>query len=371
LNRKLLILITIVFSLSFSFNDVLRAQEDANTADTVGVGGTDWFAYPFVFYSPETNWAFGAGGIIYFKLSDQFKSKPSSITASGFYTINEQFDITIIPEIYLKHDQHLLSIKFNYGEIFDYFYGVGSTSPDIENNQYLQRNFILNIKYQVKAFDKNLKMGPVYEWRNMDVINSEDNPLLDSNLVRGSTGGTTSGLGVIASWDTRDNIFYPSKGGFHQFSATYYSKAFGSDFDYSKYLLDLRRYISLSPNHILALQAYAIVEFAYPPFYELALLGGDKVMRGYLYGRYRDRLYYAIQAEYRLPVIWRFGFVVFGGFGDVASELAKVTLATIKPTYGFGIRFRIDELQKLDLRVDFGFGEDNANGIYFSVNQAF
>ena len=371
MNRKLLILITIVFSLLFSSNYVLKAQEDANKPDTVGVGGVDWFAYPFVFFSPETNWAFGAGGILYFSLSDQFKSKPSSVTASGFYTINEQFDITIIPEIYFIQDRHLLSTKFNYGEIFDYFYGVGSTSPDIVNNQYLQRNFILNVKYQIDAFYKNLKVGPVYEGRVMDVINTEGNPFLDSNLARGSTGGTTSGLGVIASWDTRDNIFYPSKGGFHQFSATYYSKAFGSDFDYSKYLLDLRRYLSLSPNHILALQAYAIVEFGYPPFYDLALLGGDKVMRGYLYGRYRDRLYYAVQAEYRLPAIWRFGIVVFGGLGDVASELSKVTAATIKPTYGFGVRFRIDELQKLDLRVDVGFGENDANGIYFSVNQAF
>jgi len=371
LNRKLLILITIVFSLSFFFSDALKAQEDDNKPDTVGVGGTDWFAYPFVFYSPETNWAFGAGGILYFKLSDRFKSKPSSITASGFYTVNNQFDITVIPEIYLKHDKHLLSTKLNFGEIFDYFYGIGSTSPDIPNNQYFQRNFILNVKYQMEAFRKNLKVGPVYEWRSMDIINKEGNPILDSNLVRGSNGGTTSGLGFIVSHDTRDNIFYPSKGGFHQFSATYYSQAIGSDFDYSKYLLDLRRYLSLSTNHILALQVYGIVEFGYPPFYDLALLGGDKVMRGYLYGRYRDRLYYAFQAEYRLPVIWRFGFVVFGGLGDVASELAKVTLATIKPTYGFGVRFRIDELQKLDLRVDFGFGEDNANGIYFSVNQAF
>jgi hypothetical protein len=227
LSRKLLILVTIVFCLSFSFNNVLRAQEDANKPDTVGVGGTDWFAYPFVFYSPETNWAFGAGGIIYFKLSDQFKSKPSSITASGFYTINEQFDITIIPEIYLKHDQHLLSIKFNYGEIFDYFYGVGSTSPDIPKNQYLQRNFILNVKYQMKAFEKNLKVGPVYEGRVMDVLNTEGNPLLDSNLVRGSTGGTTSGIGFIASYDTRDNIFYPSNAALPKLPPPYNSNHFG------------------------------------------------------------------------------------------------------------------------------------------------
>ena len=107
------------------------------------------------------------------------------------------------------------------------------------------------------------------------------------------------------------------------------------------------------------------------PFYDLALIGGDRVMRGYLYGRYRDKAYYAVQAEYRLPnIVWRFGLVLFGGFGDVAPKLSKMEIATVKPTYGFGIRFRFDELQKLDLRADVGFGK-GTSGIYFSVNQAF
>ena len=344
-------------------------QAEANH-DTIGVGGVNWFAYPFIFFTPETDWAFGAGGILYFNLSDQLKSKPSNITASGYYTVNKQFDLTVLPEIYLNQDKFLLSTKFNYSEIYDFFYGIGSTSPDIANNQYFQRNFILNVKFQAEAFKKNFKLGPIYELRSMDVLNKEGNPLLDSNEVLGSNGGITSGLGFIASYDTRDNIFYPSNGGFHQFSITYYSKALGSDFDYSKYLLDSRTYLSLFPNHILAYQAYIMIEFGYPPFYELALLGGDKVMRGYLYGRYRDRIYYAFQAEYRLPIIWRFGFVVFGGLGDVASKVSKIEISTIKPSYGFGVRFRIDELQKLDLRVDVGFGRDT-NGIYFSVNQAF
>jgi hypothetical protein len=33
--------------------------------DTVAVRGVDWLAYPYIFYSPETNLAFGGGGIVY------------------------------------------------------------------------------------------------------------------------------------------------------------------------------------------------------------------------------------------------------------------------------------------------------------------
>lgn len=145
----------------------------------------------------------------------------------------------------------------------------------------------------------------------------------------------------------------------------------GSDFDYSKFVFDFRRFFRLPINHIIAVQTYFMFETGSPPFYDLALLGGDRLMRGYLMGRYRDKTYYVIQSEYRIPkLFWRFGLVLFGGIGDVAPRLSKMEISTVKPTYGFGIRFRFDELQKLDLRADIGFGK-GTSGIYFSVNQAF
>lgn len=371
MNRKTLILSTIVISLSFFFSDVLKAQEDSNEPDTVGVGGINWFAYPYVFFTPETNWAFGAGGVISLKLSDKFKSKPSSITASGYYTINNQYDITIQPEMYFLEDKIKIWSKFNYGRAFDYFYGVGNNTREIENDKYLQENIAFQIKIQPKLFDERFNLGINYEFRRMNVVDKRSNPFLELGTFPGSDGGTTSGLGLAISWDSRDNIFYPHTGGYYEFNGTNFLTFLGSDFNYNKYVLDFRRYFSVSHNQIFAVQTYFMYVRGDPPFYDLALLGGDKVMRGYLYGRYRDRIYYSAQAEYRIPrIFWRFGLVVFGGFGDVASKFAKITITTIKPTYGFGVRFRIDELQKLDLRVDVGLGRDT-HGVYFSVNQAF
>lgn len=371
MNKKILIFITVAFSISISLNDIIKAQEDYNEPDTVGVHGVNWFAYPFIFFTPETNWAFGAGGVISFNLSDKFKSKPSSITASGYYTVNNQYDITIQPEMYFLEDKIKIWSKFNYGKAFDYFYGVGNNTKEIENDKYLQENISFQIKIQPKLFDERFNLGINYEFRRMNVADKRSNPFLELETFPGSNGGTTSGLGLAISWDSRDNIFYPHTGGYYEFNGSNFLKFLGSDFNYNKYVLDFRRYFSVSENQIFAIQTYFMYVRGDPPFYDLTLLGGDKVMRGYLYGRYRDRIYYAAQAEYRMPnIFWRFGLVVFGGFGDVASKFAKITTKTIKPTYGFGVRFRIDELQKLDLRVDVGFGR-NTHGVYFSVNQAF
>ena len=58
------------------FTGKINAQDE--DPDTLGIGGFNWFAYPFVFFTPETNWAFGAGGVISFKLTDKKKSKTFS-----------------------------------------------------------------------------------------------------------------------------------------------------------------------------------------------------------------------------------------------------------------------------------------------------
>jgi outer membrane protein assembly factor BamA len=340
--------------------------------DTVAVRGVDWLAYPYIFYSPETSLAFGGGGIIYFKLSDSPNAKSSSITPSFYYTINGQYDITIIPELFLMEDKLKIWSKFNYSSYFDRYYGVGNQTTEIENDQYLQDNIQAQIKLQPKLFDERLNLGINYEIRNMSVVDRKGNPFLenDSTLV-GRDGGLTSGLGLAVSWDTRDNNFFPSSGGYYEAYASNFFEFLGSDFNYSKKVVDLRHYWNLISDQVLAVQGYLLSEGGTPPFYDLGLLGGSKLMRGTIMGRYRDKTYYVVQSEYRMPeLVWRFGLILFAGFGDVAPSVGRITISTVKPTYGFGIRFRFDELEKVEIRMDVGFGK-GSNGIYFDINQAF
>ena len=341
--------------------------------DTAGVGGVDWFAYPYIFYSPETSLAFGGGGIVYFKLSDQPKAKSSSITPSFYYTVNGQYDITIIPEFFLMDDKLRIWSKINYASIFDRYYGIGNSTAEIENDKYLQDNFQIQVKLQPKLFDDRLNIGINYEFRNMSVVDTKGNPYLEDTTVSitGREGGLTSGIGLAVSWDTRDNNFYPSSGGYYEIYVSNFSEFLGSDFEYSKSVIDLRQYFNPTLSHVIALQAYLLRETDSPPFYDLGLLGGSKLMRGTIMGRYRDNTYYVLQSEYRMPnLVWKFGLILFAGIGDVAPSVGRITISTVKPTYGFGIRFRIDELEKVEIRMDVGFGK-GSNGIYFDINQAF
>ena len=121
----------------------------------------------------------------------------------------------------------------------------------------------------------------------------------------------------------------------------------------------------------MALQLYGRFVPGSPPFYELAALGGSTIMRGYFQGRYRDKSYTAAQIEYRGHVWWRFGVVAFAGTGDVfGSDASDLSFANLKYSYGFGLRFLFNRQEKINLRADFGFGQDT-KGVYFGLEEAF
>ena len=135
--------------------------------------------------------------------------------------------------------------------------------------------------------------------------------------------------------------------------------------------LDVRHYNVLSPDHVIAGNIYFNGVGGDPPFYYLPALGGQNRMRGYFEGRYRDRNYFMMQLEYRQYFWWKFGFVVFAGAGDVAPELMKFSLTKLKYSYGLGLRFLFNKDEKVNLRMDLGFGNDGNSGIYFGIEEAF
>jgi hypothetical protein len=65
------------------------------------------------------------------------------------------------------------------------------------------------------------------------------------------------------------------------------------------------------------------------------------------------------------------GIAGFGSIGNVGNSLADFHLNDIKYSYGARIRVALNKKEKLNLRIDYGFGKGGNNGLYFQIGEAF
>lgn len=330
-------------------------------------------AYPYAYYTPETELAFGAGGIVTFYTSEERLLRPSKATVSAYYTTTNQYKFSLSPQLYFGQNTLFISADLTYGHYVDKFWGIGNDVPDIDETGYTSRAFGLDANVQVKPLKNwlgNTRTGIVFDFWNSDIADKKENPYLLSGDVEGSDGGVSSGLGFNWVWDTRDEIFWPTKGVLSQGKLVFYGPAFGSDFEFNRFEVDIRQYNALRAEKVLAFQLYVHAVSGTPPFYDLPALGGQRIMRGYYQGRYRDDIFAAAQAEYRAHLWKRFGYVLFAGIGDVADRWSEFQIDEIKSSFGAGLRCRFSKAEKVNLRVDVGFGR-GTSGVYFGLEEAF
>ncbi|MEW5901048.1 MAG: BamA/TamA family outer membrane protein [Acidobacteriota bacterium] len=325
---------------------------------------------PVVFYTPETHLAFGGGGLYYFDLAkDQAVTRPSNIAGIAVYTQKKQFSLELNPDLYLRHGYHL-QFTLNASKFPDKFYGVGNATAEELEEDYTSRYLKLTVE-ALKLTYRALNIGFQYFYDHYHVVEKKAGGLLASGIVPGSKGGIVSGLGYLMTWDSRNSIFFPTSGSFHTFSATFFGSAMGSDFPFSRFYFDLRRYFPLAKAQTLALQTRLLFQPGDPPFWRMAQLGGEEIMRGYYQGRYRDKNMICFQAEYRwVPLLWRLGMVGFIGVGEVADTLSHFDLGGVKYSYGVGLRYLFSREQGVTIRLDFGFGKDTS-GVYLTAAEAF
>jgi len=327
---------------------------------------------PVLFYSPETKLAFGAVGLLTYRFGLFFKqARPSTLYLGAVYTLKKQFSFQLKPEIYLKNNSIFLTGNFLAERFPTKFWGVGANTDESWQENYTPQTYFMEIGYQRKLFPSTpLYLGLKYHLERCQILEKEPGKLLDEGLISGSRGGLLSGLGLIISFDSRDNIFWPSSGYYFQVFGFWNNQIFGSDFNYLSFKLDLRDYILVSDRQILAFQAVFDTSQGEAPFYKLPKIGGDSLLRGYYSGRFRDKNLLAFQAEYRFPIWKRFSGVVFGAMGNLGDRLRDFTWDTLKYSAGFGLRFKIIPSEKTNLRIDFAFGP-GTTGIYFKAGESF
>lgn len=328
----------------------------------------EWGGVPAVFRTPETG--LGAGAVlIYIPTADG--KKISSLLSGLVLTEKRQVIAAIYTERYFAGDQWVFELFTSYQDYPDTYFGIGNAteSADAESYTWTQRKLAFSMRY---LLSRDLRLGVVGAASDDSFRDQKPGGLLLSDDTPGSRGGRLHGLGASLRYETFDDAFSPRSGEVVNVSHIGYAKALGSDYQLRTSEINAKKFWSLSADDVLGLQFYAALQTGEVPFYQLAQLGGKNLLRGYFQGRYRDKNFVLSQGEYRRSLAARWGGVLFLGLGDVAARPTELELARAKPSTGFGLRYQLVERQRINVRLDFGFGRGESNpSVYLYILEAF
>jgi len=333
--------------------------------------------FPVISSSPETSLMLGGLVMYHFRFDhvthreDGAESRRSSFGAVAAYTFKNQIITNLWPNLYVQGETWNIGGSLE-GILFpNTLYAVGPDSAKESEEDYTDRAFILkaNVTRQIVSA---LRAGAHFIGVHSDLRDIEPGGLIDTGAIPGSDGGFAIGVGPRLLWDDRDRDMAPTRGSRLAMLATFHDGVLGSDYDYSSFVLDLRHYVPLPREHVLAVQAYAKLGRGDVPFQNMPPLGGDSRLRGFFAGRYKDKHMFALQTEYRVPVLyWRFGGTVFGGLGNVAGAVDELDLLDPRFAGGFGLRYRLNPDDGVNIRADFAATNEGDFGFYLSLGEAF
>ena len=325
---------------------------------------------PVVYFLPETNWGFGAAGIYAFRFRKHgYDQRPSLLRFVGSYTLNKQLVSLVSYNLFPEKGKYNFKGEFGYYRFSYDFFGIGkrATKEAIESFGVNYPRIEINA---LRRVNQDWYFGFRYRYNHYDIVELVPEGLLADPSVPGNNGSIISSLGFTAIFDTRENIFATYSGYFVESSMMFNGNWLGSNFNFQRFTLDARTYITDHKQRTLALNGYVMIINGEAPFNELALLGGSRRARGYYPGRFRDNQLWLLQAEYRFPVFNWLGVTAFSSYGSVARGSNDLTLNDFKWNYGGGLRFVLNKEDRIHLRVDAAFGK-NTSAFYFTVGEAF
>jgi hypothetical protein len=319
--------------------------------------------FPVIYYTPETSLALGGGVVFTLRDEDEtLETRPDNLQVMTAYTLNNQFFLMLSPEKYFNEQRGRFFMNIGYLNWPTSFFGIGNESgidpgevEDLEET-YTDESFMLQ-PWITHAVVADLSMGLTLDWKNTHVEDVEEGGMLEQGDITGSDGGVRSGMGPVITWDTRDNLFSPSRGSWHKTWAWIYREWMGSDFDYEYYGLDLRHYRPVNGESVLALQGFMALTSGEVPFNEYP----TPLMRGLYENVFIDKNAVAVRAEYRFPINFfangRWGGAVFGAVGDAFPEATTTEDIDLKVAGGVGLRFALNKKEKINVRLDIGISQ--------------
>ncbi len=176
-------------------------------------------------------------------------------------------------------------------------------------------------------------------------------------------------VGVTLVYDSRDFIPNAAQGIHLRINQQFFPRFLGNKMAFTRTAFNFNLYHRAWKGAIIAYDLHGEFNYGDVPWNMLASLGGSSRMRGYYEGRYRDKNLLEAQVELRQHIWRRNGIAVWVGAGNVFPSFRRLDWGDTLPNYGIGYRWEFKN--RINVRLDYGFGKNGQSGFLFNINEAF
>lgn len=173
-------------------------------------------------------------------------------------------------------------------------------------------------------------------------------------------------VGAVLAYDSRDNIFTPSRGIGASLEAKRYDDAILGDYAYWQATASTTGFVGLGSSVVLGARVKAVTVGDGAPFWGLAAVQ----MRGVPAQRYLGSSEAQGEAEIRWDLDRRWSLVAFGGAGWTRNSVASEAVSRTIGAGGAGFRYLLARAFGVRGGLDMAYGPDGV-AVYVTVGSAF
>ena len=341
-------------------------------------------------YTPDFGLLVGGSALMTFRMNPSDTTQRRSIVPMAIALMFKGgLNLMAKPQLFFQGDRFRIFGTFSYKNTIENFYGIGyTTNKDYERgketSEYRYSGVQVNPWFLFRLGKSDFFAGPQIDF-NYDKITKPAPGMVEqpSYIAAGGTENgyknTSSGLGFLLTYDTRDIPANAYKGIYLDFRGMMYNKGFGGDNNFYRLEIDYRQYKSFGRRRVLAWTAQTKNVFGDVPLTKYVLSGTPFDLRGYYMGQYRDKSSHVVMAEYRQMIntdksswikkmLSHVGYVAWGGCGFMGPTPGKIE--GVLPNLGVGLRIEVQP--RMNVRLDFGRNMVNKQNLfYFNMTEAF
>ena len=239
-----------------------------------------------------------------------------------------------------------------------------------QTGEYTRDYLTLESRKDTYRFDPDENSTSLYRY-DMDGTYGPNNGIdfKGMNYV-GKNFGTINSITWQKVYDSRDNIYEPTRGRRISYTAQWAGHGLGGDFDFYKFTAEMRAYKKIGSKNVLAFRARGGFIQGDAPYSQLFTLGGADTLRGYEDDQFRGKNMYNATLEFRFPIVKKVSGVLFTDIGD-AWDAPNVPWYKNTKSFNYGVGAGVRITTPIGpVKLDYGIGKDKKK-FHFSFGTQF